>query len=464
MRGRNQNNGSRPHGRRRKSTAADPAAAPTAPPPAEGPQNAEKTGAHRRDQQPKGEKSRRRPSNFSTLPKATTTCGKMKPTDVCATPAVSPNASTAAARPSSSGCAFTELNQRQVERLRTVMNEDVEIHGRENFPTLRISLHKFIVHVKRKLESAKLNLKHVKMNGGAASFVLAADQFAYSDLDLIFPIDLSEPGAFDRVRDAVFEALLELMPSGTNKNFCADVLRDIYIRKMVKVSDGDRWSLFSLHNDYGRCIELKFVDKMRRQFEFSVDSFQITLDPLLNAENLDDVLTADNRPKITAESMFGDFQKALRHLNRRYIDTRSPEEIRGGGLLKYCHLLTRGYTATQNCREMERYMCSRFFIDFPDINTQEIKLRGYLDNHFGNEDETKFQYLQILNRVIKESTICLMGHERRQTQFMIERLRQQISYNLYYHHQSNIEGYCDHTPRQVLLYLPSNSNQWVRVA
>ena len=34
-------------------------------------------------------------------------------------------------------------------------------------------------------------------------------------------------------------------------------------------------------------------------------------------------------------------------------------------------------------------MCSRFFIDFPDINVQENKLRSYLDNHFGNEDQVR---------------------------------------------------------------------------
>lgn len=59
-----------------------------------------------------------------------------------------------------------------------------------------------------------------------------------------------------------------------------------------------------------------------------------------------------------------------------------------------------------------------------------------------------------------------MGHERRLTLSMVDRLRQQISYNIYYNHQSEMEGYGngEHTPRQVLLYLPTNSNQWVRVA
>ena len=110
-----------------------------------------------------------------------------------------------------------------------------------------------------------------------------------------------------------------------------------------------------------RCIELKFVERMRRAFEFSVDSFQITLDPLIDQPN-------EHRPTVRAESMYGDFMgvrlgklfkigawlQALYHLNKRLIDTRNPEEIRGGGLLKYCHLLTRGFSATQNCRDMEK--------------------------------------------------------------------------------------------------------------
>ena len=43
-----------------------------------------------------------------------------------------------------------------------------------------------------------------------------------------------------------------------------------------------RWSLISLCNDQGQNIELKFVDKMKRQFQFSVDAFQIHLNSLLS--------------------------------------------------------------------------------------------------------------------------------------------------------------------------------------
>lgn len=80
-------------------------------------------------------------------------------------------------------------------------------------------------------------------------------------------------------------------------------------------------------------------------------------------------------------------------------------------------------------------MCSRFFIDFPDINVQEMKLLNYLQNHFGNEDELKLDYLQKLWLVIRDSTVCLMYHERRQTLSMVDRLRQQLSYNLMLYYQ-----------------------------
>ena len=94
----------------------------------------------------------------------------------------------------------------------------------------------------------------MKLNGGAATYVFAnSDSFAFSDVDLIFPIELEADQDFERVREAVFDALLEMMPSSANKAaITPDTLRDVYIRKMVKVTDGDRWSLFSLHNDYGR--------------------------------------------------------------------------------------------------------------------------------------------------------------------------------------------------------------------
>ena len=48
-------------------------------------------------------------------------------------------------------------------------------------------------------------------------------------------------------------------------------------------------------------------------------------------------------PTVVAESVYGSFDVAINHLNRKLIATRNPEEIRGGGLLKYCNLVVRNF-------------------------------------------------------------------------------------------------------------------------
>ncbi|EJW78479.1 hypothetical protein WUBG_10612 [Wuchereria bancrofti] len=100
----------------------------------------------------------------------------------------------------------TELNSAQVERLRSVLNEQVEIHGRGNFPTLSVRLHDLIICVRDSLRAAGIGPKNVKMNGGAASYVVATEEFAYSDLDLIFPMSFESEQSFDSVSPNLFSS------------------------------------------------------------------------------------------------------------------------------------------------------------------------------------------------------------------------------------------------------------------
>lgn len=192
---------------------------------------------------------------------------------------------------------------------------------------------------------------------------------------------------------------------------------------MVKICNKqDRWSLISLSNNTGKNVELKFVNSLRRQFEFSVDSFQILLDPMLDFYSEKNAkLTQESYPVVVAESMYGDFQEAMTHLQYKLISTRKPEEIRGGGLLKYSNLLVRDFkpACEAEIKTLERYMCSRFFIDFPDVAEQQKKIESYLRNHFIGEEKNKYDYLMTLRGVVNESTVCLMRHERRQTLNMI---------------------------------------------
>lgn len=57
-------------------------------------------------------------------------------------------------------------------------------------------------------------------------------------------------------------------------------------------------------------------------------------------------------------------------------------------------------------------MCSRFFIDFSEFERQQRKIQSYLNSHFRDEDDLKFQYLLIVENVVGRGNICLMSHER----------------------------------------------------
>ncbi|XP_006219180.1 terminal nucleotidyltransferase 5D [Vicugna pacos] len=320
---------------------------------------------------------------------------------------------------------FGNLTWDQVMTLNQVLDEVIPVHGRGNFPTLEVKPKDIIHVVKDQLIEQGITVKNTRLNGSTASYILASHNgISYKDLDIFFVVELPSDQEFQVVKDAVLGCLLDFLPKGVKKEkLTLKTMKDAYVQKMVKVCNKhDRWSLISLSNNTGKNVELKFVNSLRRQFEFSVDSFQIVLDPMLDFySDKNGKLTKEICPAVVAESMYGNFQEAMTHLQCKLISTRKPEEIRGGGLLKYSNLLVRDFkpACEAEIKTLERYMCSRFFIDFPDVAEQQKKIESYLHNHFIGEEKSKYDYLMTLHGVVNESTVCLMGRERRQTLNMI---------------------------------------------
>ena len=287
-------------------------------------------------------------------------------------------------------------------------------------------------------------IKDIRVNGSAASYIVGTNpNRAYNDLDLIFRLNLSSPDDLDRVKGAVLMSLMDFLPVGVSRERMSPTnIGEAYVHKMVKIYNGsDRWSLISLSNTTGRNVELKFVDAMRRQFEFSIDSFQIVLDCFLTFGQLFRLGSADSDgvdstcsnfyPTVRVESIYGDFDAALDHLDQMLIATRNPEEIRGGGLFKYCNLLARGYrlAAGMDAPTLERYMCSRFFIDFPDPVQQSTQLSNYIANHFEpGETESTSAFLGLLHSVVGRSATCLAGHRLRQALNLFHQMAMNVQY------------------------------------
>jgi hypothetical protein len=348
------------------------------------------------------------------------------------------------------------LNWEQIKKLDNLLNYTMPVHGRGNFPTLNVCLKDFIRNLNRKLLNSNVSVKDIRINGGVASYILTSmTDYQYSDIDIIFYCTLidEKTNNFDKIKQCVFDCLLDYLPSQAKKDKISPIhLKEAYVMKMVKVFDNDVWSLISLCNNDGQNIDLKFVDKMKRQFQFSVDSFQIHLSSLLNYYDYQSSTTStitngtcdmnqNFYPKVNAESLYGNFNQAKYHLDNKLIATKSPEEIRGGGLLKYCNLIVRGYAAADEylMKHHEKYMCSRFFIDFNDIEAQKYMLITYLQSHFKADFYLRYSYLIKLFEIVSKSTVCLMNHERRLTLELISQLADSYQTQIVWQQQPQIQ-------------------------
>jgi hypothetical protein len=143
---------------------------------------------------------------------------------------------------------FCVLSYDQVKRLNDLMSEVINVHGLGNWATIDVRLSDLVSVVKSKLESDGIKVHEIRLNGSGASSVLASSDINYNDLDLIFSVDLSTAKAFDRVKTACLQSLMELLPEGVcRKRMSSCKLEEAYVSKKVKVNDsGDRWSLISL--------------------------------------------------------------------------------------------------------------------------------------------------------------------------------------------------------------------------
>lgn len=327
------------------------------------------------------------------------------------------------------------LSFQQVERLCGVLSEPVKLPPKDpgsNFPVLNITPAGIVKVVRQRLIARGIKVCDIRMNGSAASYCLCEShsenlpELKFNDVDLIFGVSIDRECDFHIIKEEVLMSLLEFFPEESSKaRISSHLLEETYVRKMVLVvNPSSEWSLISLGDETGsRSIELKFVSKIKRQFEFTVDSFQIFLDDYFTygkcAADSPVSISAKFFPTVHAISVYGDYEEAMKHLNERLIHTEAPEEIRGGGLLKYCTLLVNGFRPADESQieYLEPYMCSRFFIDFPTVSQQYYKISKCVTTRFLSVREVGKcrEFLEKLFTVVSSRARCLMESERQKT-------------------------------------------------
>jgi len=67
------------------------------------------------------------------------------------------------------------LTYQQVERLTDVVDSQLQVPGRGNYPTLKMSVRKLVEAVRRRLDADDMAVNDIRINGGAASYIVMGD-------------------------------------------------------------------------------------------------------------------------------------------------------------------------------------------------------------------------------------------------------------------------------------------------
>lgn len=196
------------------------------------------------------------------------------------------------------------LNPEQINKLRRVLTPMIPIYPSPpttSFPTLHIIPRNFLREVLIRLKEHAIEISSVHLHGGAASYVLINDSdYLYRDIDILFyvktPLSSEQQttlfstnnqsylcDVWTIIKYVVSSCLIDHLTNITTCTpyFVSSVL-ETYTKKNIQItSDQDSWALLSLQNLLGQNLELKFVENLKRQWQFSVDSFQIDVKPIL---------------------------------------------------------------------------------------------------------------------------------------------------------------------------------------
>ncbi|CAF3932015.1 unnamed protein product [Rotaria magnacalcarata] len=236
------------------------------------------------------------------------------------------------------------LTLQQIDKLRRVLTPTIPIYPSpptSTFPTLHITPRDFLRRVLLKLNEHSIDISGIRLYGGAASYVLVKDSdFVYRDIDILFLVKTplssqqqttlfssnNEPYLCDLwtiIKYIVSSCLIEHIPNAATctQYFISSVL-DTYAKKNIKISsEQDSWALLSLQNLLGQNLELKFVENIKRQWQFSVDSFQIDLKSVLSDKNVEQLSNPESiTKKVQTKSLVIDAINGITILKNKVQD------------------------------------------------------------------------------------------------------------------------------------------------
>ena len=299
--------------------------------------------------------------------------------------------------------ADSELKPHQLAELSSLICNNVTFVDRQGGAAFDVAPWDFVAGIRTALQSEGIHVTSLKLEGSAASHCLNKESVPeYSDLDFVFHLgETTTRGQLEKIRGVLAKCLADRLPHAGS--YSGDhVLHTLVHKQYISPPSGagaDAWAVYAIKGSRpGTSVDLKFVQRLARPYQFSADSFAIVLNGAGVASHLgrtatdnanntatsssgessgDDDSSSDelpapvlSAPSVHFESSFESASLALQHLANKHIAVKNEADlcqVRGGGLLKYARFLSRGWTVAPSISKdlLQRYMVTRFMCDYP---------------------------------------------------------------------------------------------------
>jgi len=284
------------------------------------------------------------------------------------------------------------LSRVQVRAVNTLLDEPYQIVSKDGQLTISITSKNFLYRIRKQLRDRKIIYfpdGHRLVGSGAAAVLLGINH-GLNDLD--FSIYVRDTSRFHEILELEEIVLSEFIYEQTNRSFTPREVYDLFFLDSLKVETCQEvWSLVTIGKKGHKTIDIKFVAKSKRSFAFSVDSFEIALDPFY----FKDFALPET---LMVESLSGHFENALMDLREEFICTQNPEEIRRG-LFRYTYELAKGRKPKSELDKdrFEEIFVDAFLVESHHMNFDDV-LSKFILKHSSYAEKFLKELYSVLSR------------------------------------------------------------------
>ena len=318
------------------------------------------------------------------------------------------------------------MSQIQTANVKKFINQKrFEISSNDESANFTVTLQSFLIKLQHLLRSRGIRISYdgARLVGSIASQALKRQE-AFDLSSGVNDVDITlymEP--FNGYDDCFF-LILQVMEQCIQE-FIMDqrhielplrtICEKFFVERVRIVNDQESWSLITLATESKTNIDIKFVEKSKRAYAFSSDSFELILNPLINHRKSRNLI-------LYFDCLYGNSREALNHLQTGKITTRNPEEIRRG-IFRYCLELSKGKSCLNKSEQerLQKVFCESFFSEFGDAHIAGFKI--YLEKFISKHKPHASETLLLMHKILEDSThpskmsyLLLILHLHRQIQ------------------------------------------------